>query len=110
MSGILYCTLDEQNGVVMTDLDGYRAWKAAGGSRSVMETENPDWGYLSTVLLPTDHGDDDTPERFETMFFASSDESAHLDEDCARCATWDEALAQHEAMLVTCGPPPSKGT
>lgn len=47
---------------------------------------------ISTVFLGLNHAfDDGPPQLFETMVFKGS-ESDLL---CGRCATWDEALAQH---------------
>ncbi|MEX2492188.1 MAG: hypothetical protein WD425_10550 [Nitrospirales bacterium] len=50
---------------------------------------------VSTVFLGIDHqffaG---PPLLFETMVFGGD-----LDQTCRRCSTWDEAEAQHEAIL-----------
>jgi hypothetical protein len=50
---------------------------------------------VSTMFLGLDHAFGDGPlEVFETMVFWRA--NPRLDEWCERCATWEEAEAQHE--------------
>lgn len=60
---------------------------------------------ISTVFLGLDHnfnsvhgggGDEELPLLFETMAFAGGDWAGI---DCERCGTWEEAEAQHAAMV-----------
>lgn len=52
---------------------------------------------VSTVFLGIDHrfGEEGPPLLFETMVFEQNMESVDID----RYATWDEAVAGHEAMV-----------
>lgn len=51
---------------------------------------------ISTVFLALDHnyGDSPVPILFETMIFGG-----RADEDCKRCATWEQAEAQHQDAI-----------
>ena len=50
--------------------------------------------HVSTVFLGIDHGFEDEPILFETMVFGSR---VIWQE---RCATWDEAIAQHATVIA----------
>lgn len=59
-----------------------------------------DWDgrMVSTVFLRLDHNmeREGPPLLFETMVFSNRDDL--VEEDCRRCATWEEAETQHQAM------------
>jgi len=57
-----------------------------------------DGKMVSTVFLRLDHNmyREGPPLLFETMVF--SDRADMIEEDCRRCATWEEAEAQHQEM------------
>lgn len=56
---------------------------------------------ISTVFLGLDHSfsSEGPPLLFETMVFGG--EGSHLEDFCVRAATWDEALANHQAAVKT---------
>lgn len=67
-------------------------------SNQVAKTVDDDNGRMvSTIFLRLDHNmeRDGPPLLFETMVFAEGD---WMDIDCRRCATWEEAEAQHQEM------------
>lgn len=53
---------------------------------------------VSTVFLVIDHGfgDSGPPVLFETMVVVDG----VWNDDCKRCCTWDEAVAQHERVVA----------
>jgi hypothetical protein len=66
------------------------------GERQLALTEMTGGIEVSTVFLGLDtRPRDRPPQLFETMVFAAG--IKNLDRLCWRCATWDEALAQHES-------------
>ncbi len=88
-------------------LDGKTAVPVADGvvwaeqfdrsTRCVARTETPHY-TVSTVFLGMNHAyDDGPPMLFETMVFGGPLEGA-----MERCSTWDEAEAQHAAMVARC--------
>lgn len=59
--------------------------------------------FISTVFLGLDYSfaEVDPPQLFETMVF-KVDPDGNIDyaeEECLRCATWEEAENQHEAVI-----------
>lgn len=72
-------------------------WYMAGGidARRVALTEVAPGISVSTVFLSIDHGWGGTPMLFESMVFGGP-----LDQECDRCSTREQALAQHEAMVA----------
>ncbi len=74
------------------------AARREGESNQVVKTVD-DWDgrMVSTVFLRLDHNmhRDGPPLLFETMVFTKDE---WIEEDCRRCATWEEAEAQHQEM------------
>lgn len=68
------------------------------GSNQVTKTTDG-WNgkMVSTIFLRLDHNmeREGPPLLFETMVFESD---SMIEEDCRRCATWEEAEAQHQEM------------
>lgn len=50
---------------------------------------------VSTIFLGVNHSFGEPPILFETMVFGGP-----LDGEIQRCGTWDEAAAQHEAVVA----------
>lgn len=70
-----------------------------GNSNQVAKTvDDDDQRMVSTIFLHLDHNmeREGPPLLFETMVFSPN--SDWIEDDCARCATWDEALEQHQEM------------
>ena len=94
-----FWTLDEQNWPVYTDdVLVWGKWfeEASKTRRRVVASENVGDVFVSTVFLGLDQnfGGGDIPILFETMVFGGP-----LDQEMDRYATWDEALAGHQAMV-----------
>lgn len=72
------------------ELDGTDPWRVA-------RTELPGGAVVSTVFLGLNHNwfPDGPPVLFETMLFGVEDE-----EGMWRAWTWDEALANHNAVVA----------
>ena len=71
---------------------------ADAAGRTVAKTM-VDGAMVSTVFLGIDHGfGSPVPILFETMVFPDPESGHDLDMD--RYATWDEAVAGHEAMVA----------
>ncbi len=94
-----FWTLDEQNWPVYTDdVLVWGRWfeEATKTRRRVVGNEKVNGITVSTVFLGIDqsYGDGSLPILFETMVF-----DGPLDGEMDRYATWDEALAGHQAMV-----------
>jgi len=76
-------------------LEWARWYEAEKGRRTVALTETESC-WISTVFLGLDHsfGMAGPPLLFETMVFGKDGA-----EDCERCSTWDEAVAQHNEIV-----------
>lgn len=109
-----YILDDENNVVVVDDVLVWGEWfETAWPRRRVAQTEIRDGAYVSTVFLGLDHrfGAPGPPLVFESMAFTARSEvrfsvifgrevEGHGEElDCERCATWGQALMQHERMV-----------
>ena len=96
MSGPYYI-LNEEKETVRVDVMQWAQWfHDKGKLRLIQVTELPDGLKVSTVFIGIDHsfGLSDSPKVFETMVF-NGDDSIF----CERCATYDQALAQHESAI-----------
>ena len=71
-------------------------YETANEVRRVAKTTLENETEISTVFLGIDHSFSDTgpPIIFETMIFGGP-----LDQEMDRYATWDQAVAGHEAMV-----------
>ena len=91
-----YYILDDDHNLIATD--DVAIWGEWFGTadRHVALTEI-DGIKVSTVCLGLDHNYslDGPPMLFETMVFGGEH-----DEECWRCSTWDEAVAQHERVVA----------
>src|SRR3954462_876278 len=93
---MLFYILDENHNIVCVG-DDVERWAEMFGRRGVAHDEISEDIMVSTVFLGIDHGIPTNPRRpivFETMIFRNGE-----DDDCWRCATWDEALAQHKKAV-----------
>ncbi len=75
------------------------AARTEGESNQVVQTiDDYDGRMVSTIFLRLDHNmyREGPPLLFETMVF--SNRADLIEEDCRRCATWEEAEAQHQEM------------
>jgi hypothetical protein len=99
MSKITFILDDEHNIIACPDLIAWAEWCYGEGSeerRRVALTQMTDEIIVSTVFLGTDHSFGHfSPLWFETMVFG-----ADAEDNCLRCATWDEAVAQHEQVVA----------
>jgi hypothetical protein len=69
--------------------------------RRVARTETAN-GEVATVFIGIDHSfGSGPPLLFETMVFGGTHEGEY-----ERCTTWEEAEAQHAAMVALCGREP----
>lgn len=78
-----------------TNKEGDDSWR-------VDKTTLENGGYISTVFLGLDHSfGSGPPKLFETMYFPNHGDGTEswAEEDCERCATWEEAEAQHKTMV-----------
>lgn len=92
---MLYARLEGQN-VVQIDSDEWRS--TFNGTQKVQQTRIGKY-LVSTVFLAINHSTDEQPHWFETMIFVD-DEAHPFHMNLWRCATWHEALTQHEHALL----------
>lgn len=85
--------LEEKKPVKCHDLMKWAAWYETANRCVGDDTVNK--VRVSTVFLGLDHrfGDVGEPLIFETMTFGAKDD------ECERCSTWEQAEAQHAAMV-----------
>jgi hypothetical protein len=87
---------------VESDLLSAAQWMDEGQNNLVAQEEFGDDVLVSTIFLGLDHnyglGSDKRPTLFETMIFGEG-LGEELHEAQWRCATWDEAVAQHRAAI-----------
>jgi hypothetical protein len=95
MSTRWYILDKDHNVIPCNDLRTWAEWSDIDDNRRVALTDTPR-GRVSTVFLGIDHafGRNAGPLFFETMVFVDDDEDG-----CWRCATWDEAVAQHAKVV-----------
>ena len=86
--------LDGHTAVPVDDLFEWARWHHLA-DRQVALTEVSPGITVSTVFLGLDHGLMGPPQLFETMVF-----SDYGGGDMDRYATWDEAVAGHDAMVA----------
>jgi hypothetical protein len=92
----LYYILDGHRPVAV-DLMTWSRWFEKA-DRKVRKSELEDGRVVSTVFLGVDHAFGDGPPLvFETMVFPVDSDQ----EICERCATWEQAEAQHEQVLAS---------
>ncbi len=98
--GIGHYILDGHTPVAVDDLRPWAEWyETHRDEKRVAETTLPSGVWVSTVFLGIDHQwGDGPPLLFETMVFPSHGDFSEL--DCERCSTWEEAEAQHAAMVA----------
>jgi len=92
-----YYILDDDHNLIATDdVVAWGQWFGANENRFVAKTQVGD-ATLSTVCIGIDHNfyHRGPPLLFETMVFGGEH-----DEECWRCSTWDEAVAQHERVVA----------
>lgn len=82
---------------VPASLQEWAQWyETAREDRRVARTELADGVIVSTVFLGLNHAwDDGPPLLFETLVF-----NGPHDGDMERCSTWEQAEAQHAAMVA----------
>lgn len=90
-------------------LDGHRPVKATldewaswfGSANRHVEQTTTELHWISTVFLGLDHNYSDRgpPLLFESMVFANQGEVECDIDVCWRYASWDDALAGHQALL-----------
>ena len=87
--------LDDDHNLIAADLMTWGHWFENAENRIVAKTQVGNC-LVSTVCLGTDHNFamSGPPMLFETMIFVEGD-----GEDCWRCSTWQEAVAQHERVV-----------
>jgi hypothetical protein len=88
--------LDDDHNLILADVYTWGKWFEKAENRIVAKTQVANC-LVSTVCLGIDHNFSQVgpPLLFETMIFVEGD-----GEECYRCATWQEAEAQH-ARVVT---------
>jgi hypothetical protein len=93
-----YFILDHQHEVIACDFWTWALWFEDIENRKVAHTQVGDV-LVSTVCLGLDYTSESErigpPKVFETMVFVNGDEDG-----CWRCATWQEAEAQHERVVA----------
>ena len=95
--------LDDEHNVVACDMMEWVKWFDNDPQKKVVKQTTLDDGrWVSTVFLGLDHNysDDGPPILFETMIFPGESKAELIEEFCERYATWDEALAGHEAACL----------
>ena len=86
---------------IPVDLLTWAKWFEKGDRVVQQDTVGRYW--ISTVFLGLDHrfGQPGPPLLFESMAFGDANERGYREDlDQNRYATWDEAVAGHEAMLA----------
>lgn len=87
--------LDGKRAVECDDLVTWAKWFGDRKNRRVAD-ETIDGVRVSTVFLSLDHSfGEGPPMLFETMVFGGP-----MDQEQARCTTWDEAETMHAAMVA----------
>jgi hypothetical protein len=89
---------------IPVDFLSWGQWFGEAGAARVVAQEQIGRYFVSTIFLGLNHnfasmlrqGGDCRPYLFETMIFLDGESG-----DCWRCATWEEAEAQHAAVLAT---------
>lgn len=96
---LAFWVLGPNHDVIPATMQGWATFFHDFKRRQVAETFVGDV-RVSTVFLGIDHGFGmtDEPLVFETMAFKEN-RSSYDDLYCERYATWDEAIAGHEAMV-----------
>ncbi len=91
--------LAENHTIIPATLHEWAQWRdTAQEKRRVDQTTLPSGKWISTVFLGIDLSfGEGPPLYFETMVFPNERNMSEL--DCERCSTWDEAVAQHKAMV-----------
>lgn len=92
-----YYALDENHRVVPSSMLEAEALLRDITKRRVALTEIGNV-RVSTVFLAIDHsfGEPGPPVLFETIAFVDGE----ANDDCKRCCTWGEAVAQHERLVA----------
>jgi hypothetical protein len=88
--------LDDDHNLIPADVLTWGRWFENAANRIVAQTQVGSL-FVSTVCLGIDHNfmRVGPAQVFETMIFADGDGS-----DCWRCATWQEAEAQHARTVA----------
>ncbi len=76
-------------------------WFENAGEERIVKKDDIDGKHVSTVFLGLDHrwvsfSADIVPQIFETMIFSPG---GYAEIYCTRCATWEEAEAQHQKAI-----------
>jgi hypothetical protein len=84
----------EGHKAVPADLMTWALWLGVNNDTRVVAKDQVGETKVSTVFLGLDHSyGSGPPLLFETMTFGPGEE------ECERCTTWEEAEAQHAAMV-----------
>jgi hypothetical protein len=92
-----YYILDDDHNLIPVDLMTWARWYDAVGDGRIVAKTPVGSLLVSTVFLGSDHNfiRVGPAQLFKTMIFAGDDGG-----DCWRCATWQEAEAQHARTVA----------
>ena len=94
-----YYILIDKKPVAVPMFEWAEWFENAGEERIIKQDEVKD-KFISTVFLGLNHNwnlnDDHRPHLFETMVFK---QGGYAEIYCTRCATWEEAEAQHAKAI-----------